>query len=148
MKRKIIIGVLILIVVVAGVGYYLYQEKVQNYGKGDADITITAKELIDAFEKDTTAAAKKFMDKKIRVTGTIKNLDSSAIVLEEEGNASSVVVGLDERNKKDVSELKVGEAATLQGKYSGYEKSSGDPDDMLASLGTTIHIDYGGVIKK
>ena len=84
MKRKIIIGVLILIVVVAGVGYYLYQEKVQNYGKGDADITITAKELIDAFEKDTTAAAKKFMDKKIRVTGTIKNLDSSAIVLEEE----------------------------------------------------------------
>ena len=59
-----------------------------------------------------------------------------------------MVVGLDERNKKDISELKVGEAATLQGKYSGYEKSSGDPDDMLASLGTTIHIDYGGVIKK
>ena len=148
MKRKILIGVLILIVVGGSVGYYLYTKKVQNYAEGEPDINITAKELVEAFDKDTASAVKRFMDKKIRVTGTIKSLDASAVVLSEEGSASSVVVGLDERNKKNISQIRVGEAATLQGKFSGYDKSSGDPEDMLASLGTTVNIDYAGVVSK
>ena len=148
MKRKILIGVLILIVVGGSVGYYMYSKKVQNYAEGEPDISISAKELVEAFDKDTASAVKRFMDKKIRVTGTIKSLDSSAVVLSEEGIASSVVVGLDERNKKSISQLRVGEAATLQGKFSGYDKSSGDPEDMLASLGTTVNIDYAGVVNK
>lgn len=147
MKRRIIIGILILIVVAASVGYYMYNKKVQNYADGEADITITAKELIAAFDSDTAKAVKQFADKKVRVTGVVKSIDSSAIVLAEDGTPSSVVIGLVEGNKKNISQLKLGETAALQGKFSGYEKSSGDPDDMLASLGTTIHIDYGGVIK-
>lgn len=148
MKRKILIGILVLIVVGGSVGYYLYSKKVQNYADGDPDFTVTATELIKAFDTDTASAVKKFIDKKIRVSGIVKSLDSSAVVLSEEGSASSVVVGLDERNKKTISQLKLGETATLQGKFSGYDKASGDPDDMLASLGTTINIDYGGVISK
>ena len=148
MRRKILTGVLILIVVAGSVGYYLYSKKVQNYAEGEPDINITAKELVEAFDKDTASAVKRFMEKKIRVTGTVKSLDSSAVVLSEEGVPSSVVIGLDERNKKSISQLKVGEAATLQGKFSGYDKSSGDPEDMLASLGTTVNIDYAGVISK
>ena len=123
MKRKILIGVLILIVVVGSVGYYLYSKKVQNYAEGEPDINISAKELVEAFDKDTASAARRFMDKKIRVTGTVKSLDSSAVVLSEEGIPSSVVVGLADRNKNSIMQLKVGEAATLQGKFSGYDKS-------------------------
>ena len=148
MKRKILIGVLILIVVVGSVGYYLYSKKVQNYAEGEPDINISAKELVEAFDKDTASAVRRFMDKKIRVTGTVKSLDSSAVVLSEEGIPSSVVVGLADRNKNSIMQLKVGEAATLQGKFSGYDKSSGDPEDMLASLGTTVNIDYAGVVNK
>ena len=80
MKRKILIGILILIVVVGSVGYYLYSTKVQNYAEGEPDINISAKELVEAFDKDTASAARRFMDKKIRVTGTVKSLDSSAVV--------------------------------------------------------------------
>ncbi|RYY42336.1 MAG: hypothetical protein EOO06_21300 [Chitinophagaceae bacterium] len=148
MKRKIILGVLLVIVVAGSIAAWKYFEKSTNYASKDPDIMVTAKELIAAFDKDTVTASKQFMDKIIRVTGTVKSIDSSAVVLEEEGSASSVVVGLDERNKKSISELKVAEKATLQGKFSGYTKASADPDDLLSSLGTTINIDYAGVINK
>jgi len=148
MKRKILIGVLVLIVVAGSVGYYMYSKKVQNYAEGEADISITAKQLVEAFDKDTASAVKRFMDKKVRITGSVKSFDSSAVVLFGEVSASSVVVGLDERNKKSISQLKEGEQASLQGKFSGYSKASADPDDMLSALGTTINIDYGGVISK
>ena len=68
--------------------------------------------------------------------------------MSEQGIPSSVVVGLADRNKNSIMQLKVGEAATLQGKFSGYDKSSGDPEDMLANLGTTVNIDYAGVVNK
>jgi len=148
MKRKIILGVLLVIVVAGSIAAWKYFEKSTNYASKEPDIMVTAKELIAAFDKDTTTASKQFMDKIIRVTGTVKSIDSSAVVLEEEGSASSVVVGLDERNKKNISELNVAEKATLQGKFSGYTKASADPDDLLSSLGTTINIDYAGVINK
>lgn len=148
MKRKIIIGILILIVVGGSVGYYLYSKKVQNYAEDDPDFTVTATELIKAFDSDTAVAAKKFIDKKVRVIGLVKSLDSSAIVLGEEGT-SDVVVGLDERNKADISKIKAGETVTVQGKVSGYQKSSGNPDDLIESLGgTTVNLDYAGIIKK
>ena len=148
MKRKILIGGLILIVVVGSVGYYMYSKKVQNYAEGEPDIAVTATELIKAFDSDTAGAAKKFVDKKVRVTGIVKSSDSSAIVLGEEG-PSDVVVGLDERNKAEVSKIKTGETVTVQGKISGYQKSSGNLDDLIESLGgTTINLDYAGIIKK
>lgn len=111
-------------------------------------MTISVKELFTAFEQDTATANKRFIDKIVRVSGTVRSFDSSAVVLGEEGDASSVVVGLDERNKQSISSLKEGAAATLQGKFSGYSKASADPEDLLSSLGTTINIDYGGVITK
>ena len=148
MKRKIILGVVLLIVVAGSIAAWKYFEKATNYADKEPDITITTKELVDAFDKDTASASKRFMDKIVRVTGIVQSFDSSAVVLSDEGNASSVVVGLDERNKESVSPLKVGAPVTLQGKFSGYSKSSADPDDLLSSLGTTINIDYGGVINK
>lgn len=148
MKRKIILGVVLLIVVVGSIAAWKYFEKATNYADITPDITITANELVDAFDKDTASAGKRFMDKAIRVAGIVNSFDSSAVVLSEEGNPSSVVVGLDERNKKSIATLKVGAPATLQGKFSGYRKSSADPDDLLSGLGTTINIDYGGVINK
>ena len=147
MKRKIIFGVLIVIVVIGSIAAWKYFEKATNYADQDPDITINSKELVEAFNSDTASANRRFMDKVIQVTGSVKSLDSSAIVLGEEGNASDVVVGLDERNLKGLSQLKIGQSATLQGKYSGYTKSSGD--DLISSLGgITINIDYAGVKNK
>src|SRR5215204_1616016 len=118
MKRKIILGVVILIVVVGSIAAWKYFEKSTNYADKTPDITISAKELVAAFESDTAAASKRFMDKIIRVSGLVKSFDSSAVVLGEDG-PSDVVVGLDDRNSKGIDQMKLGQAATLQGKFSG-----------------------------
>jgi hypothetical protein len=148
MKRKIILGIVILIVVGGSIAAWKYFEESTNYAAKNPDITITAKEIVAAFEADTALAGKRFMDKIVRVSGVVKSFDSSAVVLGEDG-PSDVVVGLDDRNAKGIGQMQVGEMATLQGKVSGYRKASGGGDDLLSSLGgTTVNIDYGGVISK
>ena len=149
MKRKIILGAVLLIVVGAIIGYRLYSKKVVNYAEENPDAVVSAGELVQAFDIDTAAASKKYLDKIVRVSGVVKSMDSTAVVLGEEGFPSDVVVGLDDRNLKNLSSLNIGKPATLQGKVSGYSKQSGDSDDLLASLGgTTVNIDYAGVIAK
>jgi hypothetical protein len=64
------------------------------------------------------------MDKIVRVTGLVKSLDSSAVVLGDEGSPSEIVVGLDDRNLNGIQHLKAGDTAMLQGKFSGYSKAS------------------------
>jgi len=148
MKRTttILLVVLLLIAVGALIGYKMYTTRVPNYADETPDITISTTELADSFNKDTANAGKRFMDKVVRVTGIVKSLDSSAVVLGEEGNPSDVVVGLDDRNLKGIQYIKTGDTAILQGKFSGYSKASGD--DLLASLGATFKIDYAGVKDK
>lgn len=147
MKRKIILGIVILVVLAGSVAAWKYFEKSTNYADKKPDITITANEMVAEFETDTAAASKRFMDKIVRVNGIVKSIDSSAVVLGEEG-PSDVVVGLDDRNSNGIGNLKLGEAATLQGKFSGYSKA-GNGEDLLSSLGgTTVNIDYAGVISK
>ena len=148
MKRSttIILIILLLIAIGAFVGYRMYTNRVPNYADETPELTVTTTELADAFNKDTANASKQFMDKIVRVTGIVKSMDSSAVVLGEEGNPSDVVVGLDDRNLKGIQYIKTGDTAILQGKFSGYSKASGD--DLFASLGATIKIDYAGVKDK
>jgi flagellar basal body-associated protein FliL len=148
MKRTtvILLIVLALIAICAFIGYRMYTNKVPNYADRTPDITVTSTELADAFNKDTAIASKRFMDKVVRVAGVVKSLDSSAVVLGDESNPSDIVVGLDDRNVKALEHIKVGDSAILQGKFSGYSKASGD--DLLASLGATIKIDYAGLKDK
>ena len=148
MKRTTIILFIVLLLIAIGafVGYNMYTNRVPNYADKTPDITITATELAVSFNKDTANANKRFMDKIVRVIGIVKSLDSSAVVLGAEGNPSDVVIGLDDRNLKGIQYLRAGETAILRGKFSGYSNASGD--DLLASLGATIKIDYAGVKNK
>ena len=143
MKRKIIIGVLILIVVAAIIGYRMYSKQTPDIVQDDADVTVTAKELIAAFEKDTAAASKIYLDKIVEVTGTVKSVDTSGgVVIGEEGTASSVACGIDRRHKESIYSLKVGVTTTIQGKCSGYE------GEDIPGLGTTVHLAFAGIKNK
>ena len=142
MKRKVIIGVLLIIVVGGAIVYRMYSKQRADVSGDKPDITIAAGDLIAAVEKDTAAARKQYVDKVIEVTGNVKRIDTSgAVILGEEGSVSEVVIGLDSRYTADIGKLKVGSTATLQGICSGFDKAGGDPDDLLASLGgTTVQL--------
>jgi hypothetical protein len=146
MKRKIILIVIAVIAIAGLIGAYLYFKQTPDVVQKAPDVTINARELIAAFEQDTAAAHKAYIDKVVQVTGTVKSIDTSgAVILGEEGAASEVVIGLDRRHMDDHKHLKVGRKAVLQGICSGYSASGGDPDDLLASLGTTVQLRSAGV---
>lgn len=151
MKKRTVIFAAIAILLLAGAaGVYLYFKQTPDIVQDKPDAVVSAKELIAAFEADTAAAGKKYLDKIVEVSGMVKSIDTAgAVVLGEEGSLSEVVVGLDRRHKTDVQQLKEGSPVIMQGICSGYEKSgSNDPNDLFASLGMTIQLRSAGVKSK
>ena len=144
MKRKIIIGVVILIVVAGSIAAWKYFEKTDDLANQQPDVKVSAKELIAAYKSDTASANKMYTHKIVQVTGMVTKVDSSAVELGEEGSMSTVAVGLDNRHLEDLRKLKVGSTVTLQGECTG----SSSEDDLLADLGVTVQIKAAGVINK
>lgn len=152
MKKRTII-ILVILLVIAGGGWYayrMYMEKHPDYANKKPDYTLTASELIAAFDKDTAAARKMYVDKIVRVSGQVLRSDSTgSIELGEEGNPSSVTLSLDDVwHKDDYKKVKPGTQLSFQGLCSGYQKSKADPDDLLAGLGTTVELRSVGVKDK
>jgi hypothetical protein len=149
MKRTIIIIVILVLAIGGFIGYRMFDEKTPDVTDQKPDVVITARELIAAFDRDTASASKMYIDKVIEVSGTVNSVDTSgSVVLGEPGSASSVTVSLDRRHINDHKNLKIGSAAVLQGICSGYSKAGGDPDDLLAGLGTTVELNFAGVKDK
>ena len=147
MKRTIVILILVIVALGAWYAYKLYQEKTPDIVNKTPDVSITAAALLQAFDKDTAAARKQYVDKIIEVTGNVKRIDTTgSVVLGEAGSASEVTVGLDRRHLKDYEKLTVGSIAVLQGICTGNTNSgSSDPSDLFASLGTTVELRSAGV---
>ncbi|HET7896479.1 MAG TPA: hypothetical protein VFL47_02380 [Flavisolibacter sp.] len=150
MKRNLIFTLLILVIVLAAAFAYFYFKQTPDVLNDKPQAVVSATELVDAFDKDTAAASRLFIDKVIEVSGNVKQIDTSgAVVMGEEGSPSEVVVGLDRRHTDDYKQLAIGQPAVVQGICSGYSKSgSSDPTDMLAALGTTVHLRSAGVKAK
>jgi uncharacterized protein YneF (UPF0154 family) len=146
MKRKILIGLLIVIVIGVIIGYRMYSKTTRDLVDSEPDISISARNLLAAFEQDTASARRTYVDKVIAVTGTVKSIDTSGtIILGNPDQQSSLVFGLDRRHLKDHEQVKVGSEATLQGKCVGYEKG----EEMLGvSLGTNVQFNFAGVKNK
>ena len=147
MKRTVLVMVVLVLIVGGWYAYTIYQEKTPDVVGKEPEVVTTAKELLDAFDKDTADARKKYIDKIIEVTGTVKRIDTTgSVVLGEEGTASEVTIGLDRRHIGDYKKIKEGAMAKFQGVCSGYDK--GNSDDLLASLGTTVELRSAGVKAK
>lgn len=151
MKRIIIVAVVLIIAAAALYGYKMYQQTTPDVVNKTPDISVSAKDLLDEFTRDTAAARKQYVDKILEVTGNVKKIDTTgSIVLGEEGSTSEVTVGFDRRHMKDFEKLKSGSVAIVQGICSGSTGSSAssDPTDLLASLGTTVELRSAGVKEK
>src|SRR5215210_7122608 len=133
MRKKVIIGILIVIVIGGIIAYRMYDERTPDIVNTRPDIITDVKSLFASFEQDTASAVRKYLDKVIEVTGNVKSIDTSgAIILGENDTESSVVCGLDRRHMNDHQNVKVGSVATIQGRCTSYEKG----EEMLGvSLG-------------
>ncbi|HVK97101.1 MAG TPA: hypothetical protein VM368_04745, partial [Flavisolibacter sp.] len=125
-------NLIVALIIIAGVGVYGYTE----YFRTNADLTsvkpdfvITARSLITAFEKDSAAASKQYIDKVLLVKGRMKSIDTSGIIaLGDPDEMSSVQCSMDSRISINFATLKEGDEISVQGKCNGY-----DSDELLGT---------------
>ena len=85
--KKILIVAAIAAIIASSVAYYLFQKPVQSLENENPEVSITAAELFDAYERDEVSAGASYTSKIIEITGNLseimKNDDgSTTLVLE------------------------------------------------------------------
>ena len=74
--KKMWIVITLLSLVGASVGYYLYTKPLADLADVDAELTMEAPALAQAYAADESAANLQYLDKIVEVRGTISNFES------------------------------------------------------------------------
>jgi hypothetical protein len=132
MKRIILFAVLMVVAVAAWYAYQEYNRKNKNLAEVEAEITINATTLLEAFEKDSSAANKRYLGKILAVNGIIKSIETedndATVILGDAGNMSSVRCSMDTTYAMKMASYKEGQSITIRGACTGFNK-----DDLLGS---------------
>lgn len=122
--RKIIL-ILVGIVIIIGVagGIYLWNKPHKNMQRAAADITITAAELMNAYNNDEAAANAKYLEKVIAVTGKVveatTNDGVTMVSLETDDDFGAISCEFDRFSEHKRTTFSPGEQITLKGLCSG-----------------------------
>lgn len=126
MKRwkKMLISLLLLVLVAAGYGFYLYYKKPPDVRKLDAQFTLNAADLVNEFNHDENAANKKYVDKIIAVKGSISDIQvdtsgQATVFLESGDPMSAVTCSFYQGEANTVKQLQKGMQATIKGNCTG-----------------------------
>jgi hypothetical protein len=135
MKRIVVVLLVIIVLAAAFYGYKLYTGKVPSLTEVKADASITATDLIAAFEKDSASANKQYLGKILEVSGNVKSVEKESATVSlglSEGN-SSVRCSVDSAFVKDIESLNPGSAITIKGNCTGFM-----PDETGLGLGSDV----------
>lgn len=124
MKKKILLSALAVLALGAGLyGYSEYNRTHQDLSRLKAQISITAPQLIAAFEKNATLFQKQYTDKIIAVSGVVKRIDreegGAIISLGEEGTLSAVQCSMDSTYNEQNQTVKEGSLVNVKGICTG-----------------------------
>jgi hypothetical protein len=146
MKKLILFSIVIVLLFAGFRGYQMYQKQTPDVTNQNPAVFVSANDLIAAFNSDTSLASKKYFDKVIAVSGTLKHIDTTgAIALGNVNDVSEVVAGFDARHLAELKNLRAGTPITIQGVCSGFTKAGSD--DLLSALGTTVQLRSAGLKK-
>lgn len=135
MKRILLILVLIVVLAAAWYVYKIYTGKVPSLTEVKTDASVSAVDLIAAFEKDSASANKQYLGKILEVNGNIKSVDTSSatVVLGSDGSPSSVRCSMDSAFVKTIVSLNPGKSIIIKGACTGYM-----PDETGMGLGSDV----------
>ena len=126
MKKNLKIALIAIIIIAlagAAAGFYMYNLKPKDLGKVKPDLIVTASELQSAFEENETAAALKYVNKIVEVSGEVGSVEpgennSVNISLKTNSSFSSVIctfpTGVGSGRVKEGSQI------SIRGECSGY----------------------------
>ena len=119
MKKKLIIA-LVLVIVLAIVGYnYLYKPH-RNISEETATYTLQSMELITQFETDVDLYQQHYLNKTIEIKGSISEINPTTVTLNEFIFCSMLP-------DFDANKYKTNTSVTLKGRFIGY-------DDLLGEI--------------
>jgi tRNA_anti-like len=120
--KKIITAVVVLGVIGAGIGYYMYNKPVASLENKKPDVEVSAAKLITDYEADEKTANDTYLGKVVQVNGKIANITSDEgkmkIHLETENPISMVIAEMEDSSR--TGSLKTGDEIRLKGMCSGY----------------------------
>lgn len=123
-KKKIIIGILLLGVIGAFVGYKIYNKPHIDVSEVVADITISSNKILEEFTADEAKANSKYLEKIVAVSGEIAEIkiekEKGIITLKTNDDFSSILCHLSIDATKKMNSLKVGQTITLKGICTGF----------------------------
>jgi hypothetical protein len=120
--RKVILFLLVLGVIGAGIGYYMYNKPVASLEKKKPDVEVTASQLITDYEADETKANETYLGKLVQVSGKVVDItleDGRKKIHLETPNPISLIICELEAGK-ETGALKAGDEVKVKGLCSGY----------------------------
>lgn len=115
---------LLLALIGAGIGVYLWNKPHENMDRAKTDVQISASELFTAFAENEAQANETYLDKVIAVTGKVREVSNSPegitkVTLDSGDEMFGVICQLDELSDHQRTDFQPGEAVTFKGKCTG-----------------------------
>lgn len=119
--KKFFPYLVILIVLGGAFGYWQYNKGHKETSGAKADISISPKDLLQAFDTDEASANQKYLDKIIEVEGVVKLTDKtdagSSLHLETGSEMSAIICEFESPDA--VSSVQIGQTAKVKGFCTG-----------------------------
>jgi len=121
--KRILIGLLALVVILAGVYWYVAADKFSDTKDRKADYTVNVLDLIREFQQDDSAANKKYSDKIITVNGTVSEIEAADTTLNikfiDKATGSYAIFAFQQQHAAEARTVKVGDSISIKGSCSG-----------------------------
>ncbi len=125
--KRLLIGAGLLLVIGAGIYWYLATEKFADTMDREAAYTVNANAFIKEFETNNKQANQKYSEKIIAVTGIVSQAEAADttinIKMADITTGSYIIFAFQDQHLNEAKELKAGDIVTIKGSCSGGEYS-------------------------
>ncbi|MFZ1705776.1 MAG: hypothetical protein WAT79_15625 [Saprospiraceae bacterium] len=115
--RRLLVVIIVLAIMGAVVGYYLYNKPKTSMENQTTDTAMEASVLVNEFEKDEAAAELKYLDKTIEIVGIVKEKNESGIVLDSGNEMVGILCEFE--NVEDLTSVNVKDRVKIKGICTG-----------------------------
>ena len=122
--KKILIGLSVIALAAAAYGLYLYAKKPADVRTLTAKYNLTAVTLLEDFNKDETAANKKYVDKVITVSGKVSEVKieptgQATVILDSGDPMAAITCSFYDDEARSLKKIKKGDEIVVKGKCTG-----------------------------
>jgi hypothetical protein len=121
--KRILIGVLIVVIILAGFYWYYATEKFSDTKTTKADYTINVRDFIAEFDKDLKAANEKYTDKIIVLNGKVSDVEAADTTVNikfvDPATASYAIFAFQQQHLVEAKSVKAGDSISIKGSCSG-----------------------------